>query len=69
MKVCEYENIKTCANANPTIGRLTMGGTIAQGAYDAPVHYRKFDALLFTDNWQNIIDIGYLKKDRGSVRD
>ena len=69
MKLCEYENIKTCANTNPSITQITMGGTIAQPAYDAPAHYRKFDALLLTDNWQNIIDIGYLKKDSGSVRD
>ena len=45
--------------------QITMGGTIAQPAYNAPAHYRQFDALLLTDNWQNIIDLGYLKHEPG----
>jgi len=65
VKLCEYENIKTCANTTPSITQITMGGTIAQTAYDAPAHYRRFDALLLTDNWQNIIDLGYLKHEPG----
>ncbi len=60
-KVYEYKNIRTCANAEPTIGKITLGGTIAQPAYDAPAHQRKFDALLLTDNWKNILDVGYFK--------
>lgn len=64
VKICEYENIKTCANPNPSITQITMGGTIAQPAYDAPGHRRMFDALLLTDNWQNVVDLGYLKGKR-----
>ncbi|MBL7222807.1 MAG: heparin lyase I family protein [Candidatus Brocadiae bacterium] len=64
VKICEYRGIKTCANANPSITQITMGGTIAQPAYDAPAHYRRFDALLLTDNWQNVVDLGYLKGKR-----
>ncbi len=61
IKISEYNNIKTAANSSPTIDRITMGGTIAQPAYDAPAHYRKFDALMLTDNWQDIVDGGYLR--------
>ena len=61
VKVMEYNNIRTAANSNPSITRITMGGTIAQPANDAPAHHRKFDAMLLTDNWQDIIDGGYLE--------
>ena len=37
-----------------------IDGTIAQPAYDAPSHYRQYDAFIVTDNWQDIIDGGYL---------
>ena len=45
-----------------------MGGTIAQTAYDAPAHYRKFDAFMLTDNWQDIIDGGYLSGEGGDTQ-
>ena len=61
VKVGEYNNIITAANNSPTINYIGMGGTIAQGANDAPAHYRKYDALMLTDNWQDIVDGGYLK--------
>ncbi|NOZ37451.1 MAG: hypothetical protein GXP11_05175 [Gammaproteobacteria bacterium] len=63
VKIIEYTNIKTAANDNPTITDIALGGTIAQGngAPDAPAHNRRFDALLLTDSWQDIIDGGYLK--------
>lgn len=61
IKTHEYNNIRTAANNNPTITDIIMGGTIAQGLLDAPKHYRKFDALILTDNWQDIIDGNYLK--------
>ena len=47
------------------VSQITLGGTIAQPAYDARAHYRQFDALLLTDNSQNIIDLGYLKHEPG----
>ena len=60
IKILEYNNIITAANNSPTISYIKMGGTIAQPAYDAPAHYRRFDALILTDNWQDVINGGYL---------
>jgi hypothetical protein len=60
-KALEYTGIKT-AKAPGTFERLQFFGTIAQPAYDAPPHVRKMDALIFTDNWQDIVDGGYLKE-------
>lgn len=60
IRVLEYTNIITSASSSPSIECLTMGGTIAQPAYDAPAHLRKFDALLLTDNWQDILNGGYM---------
>lgn len=48
------------ASGSTVIDRITMGGTIAQPAYDSPAHYRKFDALILTNNWQDIINRGYM---------
>ncbi len=59
-KVLEYLNIITSGAASPTISSIKMGGTIAQPAYDAPAHYRKFDSLLLTNNWQDILNGGYM---------
>ena len=61
-KILSYENIKTTANCEPNINMLELGGTMAQPAYDAPAHYRKFDALMLTDNWQDIVNGGYLSE-------
>jgi hypothetical protein len=60
VKILQYDNIKTAANTSPTINQIIMGGTIAQPAYDAPAHKRRFDAMILTDNWQDIINGGYL---------
>lgn len=58
----EVTGINTVAPGGSTlVGRIQMGGTIAQPHYDAPPHYRKFDALLLTDNWQDIQSRGYLR--------
>ena len=59
--VYDYSGICTLANENGFIEQISIGGTIAQGAYDAPAHLRKFDRLLLTDNWQDIVDGGYLR--------
>ncbi len=59
-KILEYTGIKT-VNSPGTFERLQFFGTIAQPAYDAPPHVRKVDALVFTDDWQDIVDGGYLK--------
>ena len=64
VKIAESTGIQTTNDCSPDIDHITMGGTIAQGpppnGYDAPSHYRKFDALILTDSWQDIIDGGYL---------
>lgn len=60
VKILQYDNIRTAANTSPTIEQITMGGTIAQPAYDAPAHKRQFDAFILTDNWQDIVNGGYL---------
>lgn len=67
IKLYEYNNIKTVATTSATITDIWMGGTIAQGAYDAPAHHRKFDALMLTDNWQDIVDGGYLSGGGGDT--
>ncbi len=61
VKILEYNNIKTAAYTSSTINGIFMGGTIAQPYYDAPAHLRKFDALMLTDNWQDIVNGGYLR--------
>ena len=43
-----------------TFSRLQLNGTIGQPAYDAPAHRRKFDRIILTDNWQDIINGGYM---------
>jgi hypothetical protein len=60
IKVSQYDNIITAANASPIIENIYMGGSIAQPAYDAPAHKRMFDALILTDNWDDIINGKYL---------
>jgi len=60
VKILEYTNIRTAANNTPTISSVTLGGTIAQPAYDSPAHFRKFDGFMLTDSWQDILDGGYL---------
>jgi len=49
----------TCL-ANPVVNSCYYGGTIGQPAYNTPSHKRQADALLVTDDWQDIIDYGYL---------
>lgn len=61
-KVLEHKGIKTVKTPG-TFERLQFWGTIAQPAYDAPPHVRKLDALIFTGEWQDILDGGYLKAD------
>jgi hypothetical protein len=60
-KILDYQNIKTVQGDICSITRFTAGGTIAQPAYDAPPHHRKYDALMLTKTWQDIVDGGYLQ--------
>lgn len=62
IKTFEYLNTQTAAFSNPTIDKLRLGGTIRQPTYNAPAHHRKFDKILLTDDWQDIIDAGFIKK-------
>ena len=43
-----------------TITVVGMNGTIGQPGYDAPAHKRQFDRIILTDNWQDIINGGYM---------
>lgn len=51
------------------IGLIESNGTIGQGAqpnYNAPPHYRQHDGIILTDNWQDIINGGYLSDPESS---
>ena len=65
VKIIEYNNVITAADGSPTATRLVANGTIKQPDYDSPPHNRKFDALMLTDNLQDVLDGGYL--DTGNV--
>jgi len=60
-QVLAYKGIQT-VKAPGTFERLQLWGTIAQPAYDAPPHVRKVDAMIFTDDWRDIENGGYLRK-------
>lgn len=49
-----------CDTTASTVDHVYSSGTIAQPAYDAPEHKRQFDAIIFTDAWQVLLDRGYL---------
>ena len=80
VKVAEYNNIYTVSSSNPdpTIEQIWMNGTFAQGnwleypgdptpGYDIPTHTRKFDDLMLTDSWQDIVNEGYLADPNASA--
>ena len=50
-----------CSTTGSTVTRVYYSGTIAQPAYDAPSHKRSFDNLIFTDNWTEITNKGYMQ--------
>lgn len=61
-KTLEYLNIPTVASGTSAVAveYLELGGTLCQPAYDCPPHTRKYDAMLLTDSWQDILNGGYL---------
>lgn len=59
-QVMQYSNVKTTLPPGD-LYPLLLHGTYAQPAYDIPAHYRKYDAFIYTDNWQDIVDGGYLR--------
>jgi hypothetical protein len=66
VKIVEHQNIRTMAYPHGSITNIAMNGTISQPRYNVNEHYRKFDSLLLTDDWQSIIDGGYLNSPEGS---
>ena len=60
VEVGRYDGIRTSADTAATITEGKINGTIGQNANDAPAHLRRFDALMITDDWQDIVDGGYL---------
>lgn len=65
--LADRSNLCITDSSSATIDIIEINGTIAQGAYDAPAHYRKFDAFMLTDNWQNIINGGYLRDSNQTI--
>lgn len=61
IKIASYSGIWLASQSyDNNITQIHMNGTIAQNLYDCPEHYRSYDALLFTDSWQDIVDRDYL---------
>ena len=59
--IAEYINIKTVATgATPTIDHITMNGTVCQPNYNTSAHVKNYDAMILTDNLQDILNGGYL---------
>jgi hypothetical protein len=57
-KVVDYNMYTMDAGAHLTNG--VLNGTVAQPAYDAPAHKIQMAGHIVTDNWQDILDGGYL---------
>lgn len=68
-KAFEYLNIQTVAagTSTATVDYLELGGTLCQPAYDCPPHVRKYDAMLLTDTWQDVVNGGYLSTASGAT--
>jgi hypothetical protein len=63
-KVIEFHNVRTQRNGAQFTGTI-IGGTHNQPSYAADVDSSKYyDNYLVTDNWQDVIDGGYLAADR-----
>jgi hypothetical protein len=62
VEVIHYDEVLFTNSTAPTLTELEMGGTIAQPGYNCGEHYRRFDALMLTDNWQDIVNGGYLSE-------
>jgi hypothetical protein len=58
-EVMRYTNIMTICGST-IIDGIKMMGSIAQPGYDAPAHYIKWDGIMLTDNWQDLVNGGYL---------
>ncbi|MEA1924240.1 MAG: hypothetical protein U9M95_00065 [Candidatus Altiarchaeota archaeon] len=61
VQIMEYDGLRTTNDNTATLERLTLDGTIAQPRYATGPHYRRYDAFMFTDSWQDIVDGGYLR--------
>ena len=61
----EYTGVNVTYSGSPSIYRVELMGTIAQSAYDAPPHYDRYDNLLVTDTWQDILDAGLMEDPAG----
>jgi hypothetical protein len=59
-KTTDYAGIRTVAGTNRTLQYIEVGGTLCQPDYDCPPHQRKYDRILVTDTWQDVLDGGYL---------
>ena len=48
------------ANSKAYVDNVKLNGTIAQPDYDCPAHKRQVDGIILTDEWQDIVNGGYL---------
>ena len=59
-KVLEYTGCKSISSMSSELLYIEAFGTLDQPSYTTGAHKRQIDALIVTDNWQDIIDGGYL---------
>lgn len=55
-----HDSAHITMDAGSTSSQNILHGTIAQGAYDAPDHYRRSDKLMFTDSLTDIQNAGLM---------
>lgn len=69
-KTMDYQNIVTITpgTTTPTLDRIVMHGTLCQPDYNTPAHSKNYDAMILTDNWQDILVGGYLSASGGETK-
>ena len=63
-----YENCNTVMDGvtgDIEMREMKINGTLGQPLDEIPPHVRQYDALIFTDDWQDIVDGGYLTDPEG----
>lgn len=61
VKTHDYSNIKTQDSSSPYVNMFDHSPTVAQPAYDAPAHYRKFDSFTFADSLSDMTTAGLME--------
>lgn len=63
----DYSSVANTSGSSSTTNSLLLSNTIAQPGYDAPAHYIRFDYLLVTDSWSDIVAAGLDKDPEAST--